>query len=68
MNRREMHSLLRRIERVAGVRVSGVRRLALGQVADYEIDCVDERTGIPFVVRSAADWTEWQHAASDSMA
>lgn len=61
MDKRTSQQLARRIEREdSGITVTGSRRWALlnGRGASYELDCVDNRNGITFVVSNPGQWGE----------
>ena len=60
MNKRTAERLARQIGRTPGVQVTGIRRYGPGS---YALECVDTRSGYPFVVYNPEDWEERQRAA-----
>ena len=60
MNKREAERLARKIGRTPGVQVTGMRKYGPGA---YALDCVDTRSGYPFVIHNAENWEEHQRAA-----
>jgi hypothetical protein len=71
MNNRQAHRLARRIERDdSRVTVTGYRRWPFTDRhgneygARWEIDCVDTRTGYPFVISTPEQWEERREDAA----